>query len=416
VLAATILIAAATGASAQSDASADALGRWVAAVHSHVPGQADKAAAFVAALTYRDREQLNPAMQLFFRLLRGERPTPRDGAARRVRDMFESMHADPGQVPFIRRAAVLHADAAIFAGRFPPAPDDAPPAPAVRGGRRVDSPPPLLSNERYVQQADGRVVGEVPANWNWPFARSLVDLLGGDRGFAGEWYHAVDSYMTAASELGALRTQLGRAAQWLPDDPRILFDRACYAETLGLAYNQTVRDDPNYWNPSIGISGAVPPEGVTDGEAERLYARAVQIDDGFAEARIRLARLLQRRGRNDEAIAEVGRALSTHPPPAIAFIAEVVAGRSELARGRARDALARYRAALVLFPAAQSALLGASHAAVMAADNAAAQAFVSQLGDRSGDFDADPWWSYRFCAGRDVEALMAALWARVKGS
>jgi len=39
---------------------------------------------------------------------------------------------------------------------------------------------------------------------------------------------------------------------------------------------------------------------------------------------------------------------------------------------------------------------------------------VSPLGQLGGDHAkvADPWWDYQLGAGRDVNALLAALWAR----
>ena len=65
-----------------------------------------------------------------------------------------------------------------------------------------------------------------------------------------------------------------------------------------------------------------------------------------------------------------------------------------------------------VFADAQSALVGASQAAVMANDVQQALSFVRRLGPRSQLFEADPWWIYQLGSGRDVDDLMAALWAR----
>src|SRR6185437_9058166 len=128
---------------------------------------------------------------------------------------------------------------------------------------------PLLFHDRYVQQSDGRIIGEISANWNWPFARSLVDLLASDRAFAGQWYHAVDAYMLAASDLADLGSQLAHAAEVLPDEASVLFDRGCRAEVLGMAFNQAVRDDTGFADVSSGA--ALPAESRTNGEAEALF-------------------------------------------------------------------------------------------------------------------------------------------------
>ena len=95
------------------------------------------------------------------------------------------------------------------------------------------------------------------------------------------------------------------------------------------------------------------------------------------------------------------------------FYAHLVAGRVAQARGRFPESLEHYVSAVTLFPDAQSALIGASQAAVMAADIPKALSFVQRLSPRSEVFEADPWWIYQLGSGRDVNELMAALWAHV---
>jgi tetratricopeptide (TPR) repeat protein len=409
-------------AGAQTKASADALERWITAVKTHVPGHADAAARLMAGLSYNDRLQLNPAMELFFKALRGEDVPIRSDPQRQIADLFRSVRTQPGLIGFISRAAVLHGDAAIFADRFGPPPDDAPPPPTPRPGRRVDPPPPLLWSERYTSHTDGRVVGDEPANWNWPFARSLLDLFflegtrhdpgiatDDDRRFAAEWYHAVAAYMMAAGNLGDLRGHLQHAAELMPDDARVEFDRACFAEALGLPYNQTLRDDPGFARTGVELPSAEK----VDSAAERLFRRALEIDPWFVEARVRLARLLNHRGQHEEAAAEIARALDAKMAGAIGFYAHIFAGRIASARGRYDEALQQYRAASALFPDAQSARLGASQAALMAADVPAALAPLELLGTGVLTLTDDPWWQYKLGAGRDVDPLMAHLWTAV---
>jgi hypothetical protein len=67
---------------------------------------------------------------------------------------------------------------------------------------------------------------------------------------------------------------------------------------------------------------------------------------------------------------------------------------------------------LALHPRAQSALLGASHAALLMADVPGTLAPIEQLGGESGA-EADPWLDYQRGAGRDIKDLMQALCARV---
>ncbi len=402
----TTLLAVATAAEAQSATSVTALKQWVAAVTAHQPGRPDAAARMVAGLTYQQRSLLNPAMEVFLSALRGEGVETGSDTQDRILELLGSVRTDPGIGPFIRRAAVLHTDAAILANRFPAPPDDAPPASARDRSRRP--PPPLLFNDRYTMHRDGLVIGEMPAEWNWGFARSLLGLLpADDDAFVAEWFHAVNAYLMFVGNLADLKPQLQDAAAALPDDPRALFDRACYAETLGLPYNQVLREG----GPNSSVD--LPSEDHTNAEAERLFRRTLAADATYAEARVRLARLLDHDGRHDEAAAEVERALAAAADPTVMFYGRLVAGRTSLARNRGADALAHYTAATALFPDAQSALLGASEAAVMTADVGAAVSFVQRLSPRSKQSQADPWRVYSFCAGRDVNDLMAALWAHV---
>jgi tetratricopeptide (TPR) repeat protein len=332
---------------------------------------------------------------------------------------------DPGVGLFIRRAAVLHTDAAIFAERFHVTPDAGPsPPPMPSGRRRTDPVSPLLWSDSVVMHSDGRIIGEMPANWNWPFARSLVGLLlpasgtglgtADDRAFVGAWYHAVDAYLMATGNLAELAPHLRQAAAVLPDDPHVLFDRACYAETLGLAYNQAVRDEPGLWDARSGAGVRLPSEEATNDDAERLFRRAIDADPGYAEARVRLARLLELRGRHDEAAGAIETALAQASERHVVFYARLVAGRIAQARGRAGEAVDQYAEASTLFPDAQSAMVGASQAAFMNADVTAALTFVQKLGPGSEPFDADPWRIYKLGAGRDADALVGAIWARMK--
>ena len=428
-IAAIAHLAVAGSPGAQSTDAVDALERWVTAVGRHQAGRPDEAVASVVSLTYDARVELNSAMRPFIARLRGQRTIARGDAARKIAALARGVEEKPGLAPFLERAAMLHADALVFSDRFPappkerPSPDGRGPA-ASRGGQvRVphDEVPPLLWNERSVLTRDGQVLGETTTTWHLPFARSLLDLLfeparaaareGDD--FAGEWYHAVAAYLFANGRLADLTRHLARAEQVLPDDPRQVFDRATYAEILGLPIYQAVRDEPQPWL-GVGVSAQLPPEGQTNGDAVRLYRRTLEIDPEYVEARVRLARLLDHRGQHDEAAVEIARALASGPSGAVGFYAHLVAGRVAAARGRYEDALQQYGAALSLFGAAQSALLGASHAALMAADVPRALSPLERLG--ASDAEADPWRDYLMGAGRDANPLMAHLWARVPKS
>ena len=305
--------------------------------------------------------------------------------------------------------------------------------------------------ERMTITQDGEVVGDTPGDWNLPFARSLLDELltpterrtvsppcteeiaeglrqarlsslncrmvvlpsppvsPDDREFVGAWYHAVAAFLFAMGMNGDATGHLHYAARVLPDDPRLLFDRGSYAETFGLPIYQAVHEWASS-RPNTVITG-IPAEQKTNAEAEQHYRRALEVDPSYVEARVRLARLLDRRGRHDEAAAQIDKALEAQPAGVVGFYARIIAGRIAVARGRYDEALRHYQAASSIHPYAQSALLGASHASLMLADVPQTLAPLGQLGGDHAKV-ADPWWDYQLGAGRDVNALLAALWAR----
>ena len=377
--------------------SADALLRWVQAVSDHKPGYPDAPARAVAGMTFGERLELSKPLPFFFRVL-FHNVEPRSEVQARIAAAATTVRWRPGAEIFLKRAAVLHADAVVFARRFPPPPDDAPSV-------VPDSAwPPLLTNDRITLTRDAEVVDYARQNWNLPFARSLLALLVGEKPpknsrdeFVGDWYHAVAAFLLATGMNADARPHLHESERVLPDDARLLFDRGTHAETFGLPIYQAIGDS------------AVPAEKQTNAEAERFYRRALAVDPSHVEARVRLARLLDHRGRHDEAAAEIDQALSARPLDVPGYYARIVAARIAASRGRYDEALQRYREASALYPGAQSALLGASHAALMLADMPQALIPIAEL-DASSAGDADPWMKYWVGIGRDVGVLLAALW------
>jgi len=429
--------------------SAQSMSKWIDAVNRHAPGKPDQPAVDTLRLSYATRVELNAAMDLFERVMREEAVVTRNDAEKQVAELARAVFRNPGRDVFLMRAIVLHGDAAILGIRVAPSPDPtAPPATRVTRayapGMDVEIRPvvravaPLLTNDTFIVSRDGQVIGDSPSNWNWPFARSLVDLLvsaaapasvtacrgaqclGGSgkaaspaqQAFVSAWYHATSSFMLLNGLYAEANPHFRQALETIPNDRLALFDLGCLAEGYGLAMQQVVRADAS---PQRQRSLGIPPADKTNQDAERWFRRALDVDSTFAEARVRLARLLDVSGRHEQAIAEVQRALSTEPRGTVAFYAHLFGGRAAQALGRLDEARRHYAEALALVPGAQSALLASSQAALLAGDVPAALAPLRTLSGGSDDLTADPWWHYHLGPGRDTAALLDALWGRRAG-
>jgi tetratricopeptide (TPR) repeat protein len=432
-----------------NDASLAALKTWVNAVQTHEPGRADASVITVTGFSYETREDLNTGVELFLAMLMGWTVNTDDD--NKAAQAIVAVGRAAGK-NFLKQAAVLHSDAAAYGHLFPVPVADAAKASTrraqelqVRRGRPeiipLDEPiPPLLRTDRLLLNKDGQIVGEVVSSWNWPFARSLLDLLSArpvkkifsegrpERAtdpFVGAWYHATTAYMFARGLYGVATPHLHHASMVLPDDALALFDRGCYAEILGLPMHQALVPSPDVGQRARGTGAAtwttpasepalrIPPAAKTNAEAERLFRRALTIHPSLVEARVRLARLLQLGGRYDESAAELKTTLAANPTGVVAFYAHLFTGRAMQALGHVDEASRHYHEASVLFPDAQSALLASSQLALLQSDVPATLAPLERLGARAAVFTADPWWQYHLAAGRDADVLLKAMWARV---
>jgi Tfp pilus assembly protein PilF len=425
---------------------AAAVRAWVEAVKSHDPGHADRAVRSVSAYSYAGREQLNAGMRLFLIGLFGTVVTTRDAAPGNpaAEEILTIAHAagTPTAANFLKRAAVLHADVAMYVDqtrlqRTSITPATPPPSPQrsmdrVRAPSSTQAVAPLLFNDRFPADEDGELLGEVPASWNWPFARFLLDLknlhaIPPDDPFIPAWYHATTAYMLGRGTYGDLDLHLKHAADKFPDDVRILFDRACFAEMWGLPLQQALLTDRDRLEQqsrdaqTLRISAprsrralAIPFAEKTNADAEDLFRRALAVDPALIEARVRLARLLDLRGRHADAAAALKIALDAHPQGVVGFYAHLFAGRVAQALGQVDAAAAHYTDARDLFPDAQSAIVASSQLALLGAHLPEALAPLERLGPSSAADGADPWWRYDLGPGRDAEILWRALWPSLK--
>ncbi len=390
--------------------------RWIDAVEHHAPGEPDAALRAAEKWTVDDREELRAGMLLFRDALIKKRVRVKSSSQQRILSLGIGVAINPGAAVFIHHAMMLHGDAAMDAVQRP---EELPAAAAAAS-------PSLPGNSaagHVVLERDGELVGSASSNWHWAFGRALTSVVPfrADQTFVASWFHATTAFLMAHGQYAEASAHVSAATEALPSDPDALFDRACFAEFQGLPQSQalwstedlaasriTIRDSLLGEAGEVSKSGVRPPE-VENRDAERFFRAALKQNPSFAEARVRLARLLEMRGREAEALSELARAADTGTAidPIVHFYRELFAGRAERTLGRLDAAAEHFQAALTLFPGAQSARLGASHVALVRGDIDRAAALALEV--RGGA--ADPWWIYGECAGRNAAAVVRAMWA-----
>ncbi|MGD8897304.1 MAG: VWA domain-containing protein [Acidobacteriota bacterium] len=128
-------------------------------------------------------------------------------------------------------------------------------------------------------------------------------------------------------------------------------------------------------------------------EAEGLYREALRVEPSLTEARLRLARVLQRTDRADEALSELTLVVDSSEDASLRALAHLFWGQIHEARGEVDGAVERYRAALDADRDLQVAALALAQILHRRdGREAAADALVSALGDEGG---TTPWLAYR---------------------
>jgi tetratricopeptide (TPR) repeat protein len=257
-----------------------------------------------------------------------------------------------------------------------------------------------------------RAFGVAPGHWQ--FARHLLDTVSDDPAMAASlrsWYRATSALLLFDNVWGEAEIHLEYARERGLADAGLLFDAACVYEVYASPHTTTIAD---------GLRGpkglrvvSVPPATENLRKAERLLEKAVLLDAGFFEARVRLARITALLGRREEAARELRPLASGDAQPVVRYFAALFLGDVEQALGRRDAAIDAFRLAATLYPQAQSPHLALSVLAIGHADRSGAVAELQQLlqlpAQESRRFD--PWWTYHLGNGRNVEELLSGLWA-----
>ena len=261
---------------------------------------------------------------------------------------------------------------------------------------------------------DTERVASLRRTFQWDAGRRLATALARrpqGAPIARAWFRAVAALMQQWGEFGAVRVHLDQAAGLFPDDAVIVLYRGTLHQAYADARVQTyvarqrrrqmrgvVRDeDVDAFSANVASTAAIQSAGLELDFAEAALRRAMALDPSLVEARIRLAHVLEARGKAEEGAALAREALATPLPPFLDYYGAMVLGRNEAQLGHAAEARAAFARAVAVFPHAQSARV-ASSASELAEGRAgdALAAILAGIGPDAPASRGDPWaWCFR---------------------
>jgi tetratricopeptide (TPR) repeat protein len=189
---------------------------------------------------------------------------------------------------------------------------------------------------------------------------------------------------------------LDAATQRYPGDPDLLLARGSLLETLS-RLQEAWRHADSTRDQLIA--------------AEDCYRRVVAARPREHEARVRLARVLQRRGHMERSIPELETVLATADVGANErYLARLFLGAAHEAAGKLEKAVAAYEAAVGILPGCQAGHVALSQVLHRAGDRARSlavlQAGLARAGRRPR---SDPWWNYPWGRSDQAQNLLEAL-------
>jgi tetratricopeptide (TPR) repeat protein len=210
-----------------------------------------------------------------------------------------------------------------------------------------------------------------------------------ERMLARDWYLLLASAQHGSVDVGRSRAFLEEALKFFPKDAHL---------TLALgADHEMLSDRTAGYVTYFDTEGRFRRLSEVDAddelaEAIRYMERAVALDPKDVEGRLRLGRLLYRRGDLDWAAQELDAARQLTSQDELRYLALVFRGMVESARGQYERADGFYTAALRLIPTAQSAAIAKAETAYLRGRVGEAAATIqATLQQAKKD---DPWWVY----------------------
>jgi tetratricopeptide (TPR) repeat protein len=196
------------------------------------------------------------------------------------------------------------------------------------------------------------------------------------------WHYAVLTLLQAPLRPNVLDVFTMRALERFPDEPRFLLARAIAADQRSAAGGALRWAAPN---PATSASVEA---------AKALYEIVLGRPEVATEARIRLAFLLHREGKNEDALVRLDEAAARPIDDAtLRYLHHLFRGHVLAGLNRGDESLAAYRAALALLPSAQSARVSIMNSLYKRGDRTGAEALAEQIQTEPARV-MDPWWMY----------------------
>lgn len=233
-----------------------------------------------------------------------------------------------------------------------------------------------------------------------------------------QWYRTISTELAARHWLADLRPHLEDARRVLDDTAETMFDSGCFSEVVASAQIQRALPPPptpsrmNTMLLRAESQALLLDERFNLSEAERFYRDAVKLNSAYAEARVRLARVLSLRGRHADAFALLQEPFES-AEPVVRYYGALALGLAAEATQKPEVARGAYERAAELFPRAQSPLLALMRLAREQVDVAGAKKTAAALAALPADenYRVDPWWDYFDCHGRYRKGELERLWS-----
>ena len=419
VLAAAVFVGAGLAQKTDTEERVERVRDWVQAVHAHMPGLAD--GPVIGILQWRRMEllQVLDDVEYLVRQMTSTRrqaqpPSTPPGTVPPVPfldtwvdasdvDSWLGLSADEVKrrdlTRLVKRAAILHMDAAIFVR-----------AADLGFQRRAASP----DEPSLVVGNDGENMGRIPINAHWGFGRRLLEDVQPDPSrddIVKQWYRTAASLMQNQSEFGDLGLHLQAAQNLFRDDPVILFFSGAMHESLSSdqvqgAYSEVVLER----NQRPAVASAAGERDL----AVIFYQRALERDPIMVEARLRLGRVRGLQGHHAEAVSLLRLALAAADEMLLRYYGELFVGREEAALGHRDAARTAFEHAAALYPWAPSPRLALSLLARSAGDPAGALVPLRKILQIPTASLSDPWWNYDHAAGRHTDRMRVELYGMLQ--